>query len=68
MFIYRPEYYEGAYDEAGNPRVLKDTNIPLDGLAEIIISKQRNGPTGMARLNFRKQFTRFESYTARSQG
>jgi len=68
MFIYRPEYYEGAYDEAGNPRVLKDTNIPLDGLAEIIISKQRNGPTGMARLNFRKQFTRFESYTARTQG
>ncbi|MHB1312525.1 MAG: replicative DNA helicase [Gemmatimonadaceae bacterium] len=68
MFIYRPEYYEGAYDEAGNPRVLKDTNIPLDGLAEVIISKQRNGPTGMARLNFRKQFTRFESYTARTQG
>ncbi len=68
MFIYRPEYYEGAYDEAGNPRVLKDTNIPLDGLAEVIISKQRNGPTGMARLNFRKQFTRFESFTARTQG
>jgi replicative DNA helicase len=68
MFIYRPEYYEGAYDEQGTAKMLKDTNIPLDGLAEIIISKHRNGPTGMARLNFRKQFTRFESYTARQPG
>jgi replicative DNA helicase len=68
MFIYRPEYYEPAYDEQGNPRLLKDTNIPLDGLAEVIIAKHRNGPTGAARLNFRKQFTRFESYTARQPG
>ena len=68
MFIYRPEYYEGAYDEQGTAKMLKDTNIPLDGLSEIIISKHRNGPTGMARLNFRKQFTRFESYTARQPG
>lgn len=65
MFIYRPEYYEGAYDEQGVAKMMKDTNIPLDGLAEIIISKHRNGPTGMARLNFRKHFTRFESYTSR---
>jgi replicative DNA helicase len=68
MFIYRPEYYEKPYDEQGNPVVLKDTNIPLDGLAEVIIAKHRNGPTGTARLNFRKQFTRFESYTARQPG
>ncbi len=68
MFIYRPEYYEGAYDEQGVAKMLKDTNIPLDGLAEVIIAKHRNGPTGMARLNFRKQFTRFESYTSRPVG
>jgi len=68
MFIYRPEYYEGAYDEQGAPKMTKEGNLPLDGLAELIISKHRNGPTGMARLNFRKQFTRFESYTARTAG
>jgi replicative DNA helicase len=68
MFIYRPEYYEGAYDEQGVAKMMKDSNIPLDGLAEIIISKHRNGPTGMARLNFRKNFTRFESYTSRPVG
>ena len=36
--------------------------------ADIIIAKHRNGPTGMARLNFRKHFTRFESYTSRTAG
>ncbi len=66
MFIYRPEYYEGAYDESGAPKMSKEGNLPLDGLAEVIISKHRNGPTGMARLNFRKQFTRFENYTSRT--
>ena len=68
MFIYRPEYYEGAYDEQGAPKMTKEGNLPLDGLAEVIISKHRNGPTGMARLNFRKNFTRFESYTSRTAG
>jgi len=68
MFIYRPEYYEGAYDESGAPKMSKESNLPLDGLAEVIISKHRNGPTGMSRLNFRKQFTRFESYTSRTAG
>lgn len=51
MFIYRPEVYEK--DETKK----KD----LEGQAELIIAKQRNGPTGTVPLVFVKQFTRFET-------
>jgi len=47
MFIYRDDYYN------------KDSKEP--GVAEIIIAKQRNGPTGTSKLAFLKQLTRFES-------
>ena len=50
MFIYRPEVYE------------KEETKPEDqGIAEIIIGKQRNGPIGSVRLSFLNQFTRFEN-------
>ncbi len=47
MFIYRDDYYN------------KDSKEP--GVAEVIISKQRNGPTGTVKLAFMKELTRFES-------
>jgi len=50
MFIYRDEVY--------------DEDSPDKGTAEIIISKQRNGPIGMRRLTFLGQHTRFENFTA----
>jgi replicative DNA helicase len=47
-FIYRDEVYN------------KDENNPNRGTAEIILAKQRNGPTGTAMLTFLKSYTRFE--------
>ena len=48
MFIYRDDYY--TKEASKEP-----------GVAEIIIAKQRNGPTGTVRLSFLKPLTRFES-------
>ncbi|HEU5453233.1 MAG TPA: replicative DNA helicase, partial [Terriglobales bacterium] len=48
MFIFREEVY-------------KKDDPDLDGLAELIIAKQRNGPTGTVDMAFIKKSTRFES-------
>ncbi len=45
MFIYREEYYKA--------------NSEKKGIAEIIVAKQRNGPTGSVELAFLKEYTRF---------
>jgi len=47
-FIYREDYYHETEENKG--------------MSELIISKQRNGPTGTVKLVFLKDFTRFESY------
>ena len=53
MFIYRDEVYNRAEDN------------PNRGLAEIIIGKQRNGPTGMIKLTFLREYATFEKHTDR---
>jgi replicative DNA helicase len=58
MFIYRQEMYEGPTDKDGNS---------LEGRAEVIVGKQRNGPTGIVNLFFHKAYTRFENYSGRQQ-
>ncbi len=47
MFIYRDDYYDKASKEPG--------------VAEVIIGKQRNGPTGTVKLAFLKPITKFET-------
>jgi len=60
MFVYRPEFYLShlPYDD---PKVLE-----VKGKAEIIVSKQRNGPTGKVDLTFVKDYVRFEDLSRRS--
>jgi replicative DNA helicase len=52
MFLYRDEYYNR-----------EKTEKP--GIAEVIVAKHRNGPTGMVELIFRKELTRFENLERR---
>jgi replicative DNA helicase len=53
-FVYRDEFYN------------KDS--PDAGVAEIIIAKQRGGPTGTARVAFDKQFTLFRDLPGQNRG
>jgi replicative DNA helicase len=64
IFIYRPEMYLGTVDDKGDPIKDRDGD-PIENLAEIIVGKQRNGPTGTAKFLFRKEFTRFDNLTRR---
>jgi replicative DNA helicase len=50
MFLFRPEYYKS--DEK-------------PGIAEVIVSKHRNGPTGTIELKFRRDHTRFYNLETR---
>ncbi|MGE5456864.1 MAG: replicative DNA helicase [Methanococcaceae archaeon] len=52
MFIHRPEYYGIKTDADGNS---------TEGIAEIIIGKQRNGPTGDVKLKFFRDYARFDN-------
>ncbi len=51
MFLYRDDYY--------NP-----DDSPDEGLADVIIAKHRNGPTGTVQLVFEKEYSRFQNYLA----
>ena len=53
LFVYRPEFYFPENDEH-------------EGIAEIIIGKQRNGPLGTVKLAFIKNYTRFENLASES--
>lgn len=52
LFLYRPEVYDIKQTQDGES---------TEGYAEIIISKQRNGPTGEVKMRFIKNYARFEN-------
>lgn len=54
LLIYREDFY--------------DQNTTRKGIADIIIAKQRNGPTGEVQLTFLGQYTKFENYAPDSYG
>jgi replicative DNA helicase len=55
MFIHRPEYYDRE-DEAKK------------GIAEVMLAKHRNGPTGDIHLRWNREYTRFDNLTQREEG
>jgi replicative DNA helicase len=52
LFIHRPEYYK------------KNPSPEEEGIAEIIVAKQRQGPTGLIKLAFDKDTTAFKPFTS----
>ncbi|MBI4574096.1 MAG: replicative DNA helicase [candidate division NC10 bacterium] len=51
-FLYRPAFYRARREE--------ELDEPEDNTTEVIIGKQRNGPTGTVHLAFLREYTRFE--------
>ncbi len=58
IFLNRPEYYGIEKDEHGES---------TEGVTEVIVGKQRNGPTGMIKLAFIKEYARFENLATSRQ-
>ena len=56
LFIYRDDYYQGTSGGGDG-----DGDGLDKGVAEMIIAKQRNGPTGRFKLKYTKAYTRFDN-------
>ena len=67
LFVYREEYYlarrEPKPGSEDYPRWQEEMD-KVHGLAEIIVGKHRHGPTGMVKLQFQAELTRFGDYIA----
>ncbi|KRA45883.1 replicative DNA helicase [Devosia sp. Root635] len=62
LFVYREEYYlKNKEPKEGTPEHMtwQGDMEKVHGKAEVIIGKQRHGPTGTVQLSFEAQFTRF---------
>ncbi len=66
MFIFREEYYlQRMEPRPGTPEHIEwqDKMNKVLGVAEVIIGKQRHGPTGIVELQFEAQLTKFQNLT-----
>ena len=79
MFVYREEYYLTRSEPARRPEendqrfnerhdAWKQRCEQTYGKAEVIVAKQRHGPTGIVRLSFEGQFTKFGNLAADAEG
>ncbi len=59
MFLYRPDYYGFETDDEGNSTL---------GMAELIIAKQRNGPTGTVKMQFVGKYGKFSDWDPSGSG
>ncbi|EJF81912.1 replicative DNA helicase [Bartonella doshiae] len=62
LFVYREEYYlKNEQPKEGSPEHVKwqDAMDEVTGKADVIVAKQRHGPTGTIHLAFQSDFTRF---------
>ncbi len=59
MFIYRASYYKQRKDDEDEPEPEAEHGADV---AEIIVAKHRNGPTGTVKFTFLKHWARFEDY------
>jgi replicative DNA helicase len=67
LFVFREEYYVERRQPRENTEEHKQWQAEMDmvtGKAEVIIGKQRHGPTGTVRLAFTPEFTRFGNLAA----
>lgn len=59
IFIHRPEMYRDLREKA------EQKGEQIDGRADVMVAKHRNGPTGEVDLYFHKEYTRFDNLTDR---
>ncbi len=64
LFIYREEYYLARKEPRPNTtehQEWQDLMDKVNGVAEVIIGKQRHGPTGIVELQFDASLTKFQN-------
>ena len=62
LFVYREEYYLSSAEPKQGTEAHQKWQVEMEaatGVAEVIIAKQRHGPTGIVNLSFESQFTKF---------